>query len=69
MRTPPEAGSRLALRHSGGGCISLPDNEPSHPIGKLPRQFNFCHHIAAGASGAVSTSEILNWRAQKFVPQ
>jgi len=38
-------------------------------FGKLPGQFNFCHHIAAGASGAIYTSEILNWRAQKFVPR
>ena len=38
-------------------------------FGKLPGRFNFCHHIAAGASGAFYTSEILNWRAQKFVPR
>ena len=38
-------------------------------FGKLPGQFNFSHHIAAGASGAIYTSEILNWRAQKFVPR
>ena len=38
-------------------------------FGKLPGQFNFCHHIAAGASGVIYTSEILNWRAQKFVPR
>jgi len=36
--------------------------------GKLPGQLNFAHHIAVGPDGALYVSEILNWRAQKFVP-
>ncbi|MEP7365227.1 MAG: 6-bladed beta-propeller [Acidobacteriota bacterium] len=36
--------------------------------GKLPGQFNFAHHIAVAPDGALYVSEILNWRAQKFVP-
>jgi DNA-binding beta-propeller fold protein YncE len=37
--------------------------------GKQPGQFHYCHQLAAGPDGAVYTAEILNWRAQKFVPK
>lgn len=36
--------------------------------GKQPGQFHYCHQLAVAPDGTVYTSEILNWRAQKFVP-
>jgi len=37
--------------------------------GKQPGQFHYCHQLAVAPDGAVYTAEILNWRAQKFLPQ
>jgi DNA-binding beta-propeller fold protein YncE len=37
--------------------------------GKLPGQFSYAHHLSVGSDGAIYTAEILNWRAQKFVPR
>jgi DNA-binding beta-propeller fold protein YncE len=37
--------------------------------GKLPGQFTYAHQIAVGPDGHVYTAEILNWRAQRFVPR
>jgi DNA-binding beta-propeller fold protein YncE len=36
--------------------------------GKLPGQLNFGHQISVDAQGNVYVAEILNWRAQKFIP-
>ena len=36
--------------------------------GKLPGKLNFAHHIAVAGDGSLYVTEILNWRAQKFVP-
>ncbi len=38
-------------------------------FGKTAGSLHYCHQIAVDASGAVYTAEILNWRAQKFVPR
>lgn len=38
-------------------------------FGKAPGQFHFCHQLAIAPDGAIYTAEILNWRAQKFVPE
>ena len=35
--------------------------------GKLPGQFAYCHHLAAGQDDEIYVAEILNWRVQKFV--
>ena len=56
--------NRVVKLDKDGGVIGVLGK-----VGKLPGEFNYCHHIAAGRSGAVYTSEILNWRAQKFVPR
>ena len=38
--------------------------------GKLPGQFELCHHLAVGPiTNSIYVSEITNWRAQKFVPR
>ena len=38
--------------------------------GKLPGQFELCHHLAVGPiTKSIYVSEITNWRAQKFVPR
>ena len=37
--------------------------------GKLPGQFSYVHHLSVGPDGSIYTAEILNWRAQKFVPR
>jgi DNA-binding beta-propeller fold protein YncE len=35
--------------------------------GKLPGEFSYLHHLAAGPDGSIYTAEILNWRPQKLV--
>jgi DNA-binding beta-propeller fold protein YncE len=37
--------------------------------GKLSGQFSYVHHLSVGPDGSIYTAEILNWRAQKFVPR
>ena len=37
-------------------------------FGKVPGLFHYVHQLAAGRDGSIYTAEILNWRAQKFVP-
>jgi streptogramin lyase len=37
--------------------------------GKLPGQVDYAHHLAVDSQGAIYVAEILNWRAQKFVPR
>ena len=37
--------------------------------GKAPGQFGLAHSITVGPSNEIYVSEIINWRAQKFVPQ
>jgi hypothetical protein len=35
--------------------------------GKAPGQFALVHGLAMGPQGEIYTTEILNWRVQKFV--
>ena len=37
--------------------------------GKLPGQLDYAHSIAVDSQGVIYVAEILNWRAQKFVPR
>ena len=37
--------------------------------GPLPGQFRFVHHLALGLGGELYTGEIINMRAQRFVPR
>jgi DNA-binding beta-propeller fold protein YncE len=37
--------------------------------GRLPGQFDYCHHLAVGPSGSIYVAEIKNWRPQKFTPR
>jgi DNA-binding beta-propeller fold protein YncE len=38
-------------------------------VGRLPGQFLFVHNVSLGPGNAIYTSEILNWRPQKFMPR